>query len=79
MCTRLHTFFHAYSFVSIHLFKADEAFKHNTERLINGITTTSKFAKEKLEVIEEVKFMAQFHQSKCKPAGEASKHAMGGG
>ena len=30
-----------------------EAFKHNTERLVNELTRTSKSAKEKLEVIEE--------------------------
>jgi chromosome segregation ATPase len=36
----------------INSFRA-EAFKHNTERLINGLTRTSKSAEEKLEVIEE--------------------------
>ncbi|CAL5088122.1 unnamed protein product [Urochloa decumbens] len=30
-----------------------EAFKHNTERLVNDLTRTSKSAEEKLEVIEE--------------------------
>ncbi|KAF0915241.1 hypothetical protein E2562_034607 [Oryza meyeriana var. granulata] len=30
-----------------------EAFKHNTERLVNDLTKTSKSAEEKLEVIEE--------------------------
>lgn len=30
-----------------------EAFKHNTERLVNDLTRTSKYAEEKLEVIEE--------------------------
>ncbi|PUZ70885.1 hypothetical protein GQ55_2G271300 [Panicum hallii var. hallii] len=30
-----------------------EAFKHNTERLVNDLTRTSKSAKEKLEVIED--------------------------
>ena len=30
-----------------------EAFKHNSERLVNDLTRTSKSAKKKLEVIKE--------------------------
>lgn len=44
--TELHVF-------SFDLFVRAEAFKHNTERLVNDLTRSSKSAEEKLEVIEE--------------------------
>ncbi|CAD6266543.1 unnamed protein product [Miscanthus lutarioriparius] len=62
-----------------------EAFKHNTERLINELTRTSKSAEEKLEVIEERSDQIIKESSKVKDTlasiemqadnlAEASKH-----
>ncbi|KAG0522391.1 hypothetical protein BDA96_07G033000 [Sorghum bicolor] len=62
-----------------------EAFKHNTERLINGLTRTSKSAEEKLEVIEDrsdqiIKESSKVHETlssiemQADNLAEASKH-----